>query len=234
MNRASHGCICRAALLGALLLGGVALCRGGASIVRAQPTADEPGAASDSLAPEEAAAVPSRAARWRKRRRQKADAIEPPEPSLIRQALSVVSNVGGAVVPHRLVLSIPQLEIAGFHPVFGGLEGDAGTTAGVLYEPPFWHGPRRLAEAEVLASLRRYYGAGVRVGGGGGGGGRGRTWDTPTRGISTALVRIFTALAAEARRTRRRSFGLIRAWSVGLWAACLGPVHSLGGTSRTR
>lgn len=165
MNRASHGCICRAALLGALLLGGVALCRGGASIVRAQPTADEPGAASDSLAPEEAAAVPSRAARWRKRRRQKADAIEPPEPSLIRQALSVVSNVGGAVVPHRLILSIPQLEIAGFHPVFGGLEGDAGTTAGVLYEPPFWHGPRRLAEAEVLASLRRYYGAGVRVGG---------------------------------------------------------------------
>lgn len=79
--------------------------------------------------------------------------------------MSFVTNIGGAVVPHRLILRVPQLEIAGFHPVFGGLEGNAGTTAGVLYEPSFWDGKHQLAEAEMLGSLRRYFGGGVRVGG---------------------------------------------------------------------
>ena len=125
--------------------------------------ADAPRTASDSSS--RGSAHPSRAARWRRMRQKKAQNIAPPEPTFVQQAMSAVADIGGAVVPHRFILNIPQLDVAGFHPVFGGLEGNAGTTAGILYEPPFWQGKDRLAEVQVLGSLRRYYGAGLRFGG---------------------------------------------------------------------
>ena len=153
-------CVRRIALVSIVLWGGVLLWVG-ATCARAQ--AQRETAAVDSAGP--AAALPSRAARWRAKRRAKAKTISPPQPGVLERVVSTVSQIGGAVVPHRLILRLPQLDVSGFHPVFGGLGGNAGTTAGILYEPPFWQGPRRLAEVEGLGSIHRYYGLGARVGG---------------------------------------------------------------------
>jgi hypothetical protein len=62
------------------------------------------------------------------------------------------------VVPHRFILDVPQLEVAGVHPVLGGLEGNAGVTAGLLYEPPSLTGDQQFTSVEALGSLRGYYG----------------------------------------------------------------------------
>ncbi|WP_103019195.1 BamA/TamA family outer membrane protein [Salinibacter altiplanensis] len=122
------------------------------------------GAVADSTSGRREGRDTSRAGRWREVRRRKAQSMEEHGPTFVQRATSFVTNIGGAVVPHRLILDVPQLEVADFHPVFGGLDGDAGTTAGVLYAPAFWTGEGRLAEAEVLGSLRGYYGAGARFG----------------------------------------------------------------------
>ena len=134
---------------------------------RAQPTSrpDRSRTVPDSSWNQEGVRDTSRAARWRRVRRQKAQSMEEHRPSFVERAVSFVSSFGGAVVPHRLILDVPRVEIADFHPVFGGLEGNAGTTAGVLYAPTFWAGEQRLAEAELLGSLRGYYGTGMRFGG---------------------------------------------------------------------
>ncbi len=146
-------------LVGGLVCGGRPC--GSAAYAQTGPTADDTTSA-DSLA---YAVSEGRAARWRQKRKRKAETIEAPTPTFMQRAMSFVTSIGGAVIPHRLILSIPQLEVSGFHPVFGGLGGNAGTTAGVLYEFASWHGRHRLAEIEALGSLRGYYGAGLRFGG---------------------------------------------------------------------
>jgi hypothetical protein len=81
-----------------------------------------------------------------------------PEPGVLDRVRKFVVQTGSSVLPHRFILDVPQLEVAGVHPVFGGLEGNAGLTSGLLYEPPFFSGDRRFASIEVLGSLHRYYG----------------------------------------------------------------------------
>ena len=168
MTAPRHGHIGRVIALGVALA--IPLVLGALSIGQkacAQPTPqpERTGAAADSSSTRTAVRDTSRAARWRRARQRKAESMEKHEPTFMQRAVSFVSSFGGAVVPHRLILDVPQLEIADFHPVFGGLDGNAGTTAGVLYEPTFWEGKQRFAEAEILGSLRRYYGTGVRFGG---------------------------------------------------------------------
>lgn len=154
----------RGAVLGVMLAGGLlcgeGLC-GNVAYAQTGPTEDDATSA-DSSAYD---VSEGRAARWRQKRQQKSETIEEPTSTFMQRSMSFVSDIGGDVLPHRLILDIPQFEISGFHPVFGGLGGGAGTTAGVLYEPFFWQGENRLAEIEMLGSLQGYYGGGARFGG---------------------------------------------------------------------
>lgn len=95
----------------------------------------------------------SRADRWRRQRRHKARDLTPPEPGFFDRVRHFVAQTGGSVVPHRFILDIPHLEVAGFHPVLGGL----GIGGGVLYEPSFSHREDRFASLELLGSLDREY-----------------------------------------------------------------------------
>ena len=63
------------------------------------------------------------------------------------------------MAPRRFIVTVSQLEVAGFHPVLGGLSKNAGMTAGTLYKPPFFQSEHRFASLEVLGSLQDYYGA---------------------------------------------------------------------------
>lgn len=165
-----------------------------------------------------------RAARWRRKRQQKAETIEEPTPTFMQRAMSFVTSIGGAVLPHRLILSIPQLEVSGFHPVFGGLGGNAGTTAGVLYEPASWRGEHRLAEVEALGSLRGYYGAGLRFGGVAG----------PYVGYTYGRYRhrsreTFYGIGADSKAETEGGFRLDQGVVGGLLGRMLGPRTLLGG-----
>jgi Surface antigen. len=112
----------------------------------------------NSSPPDTASAEPlTRAERWRQKRRVKAQQLAPPEPSFFQRARRFVAETGGAVVPHRFILNVPELEVAGVHPVLGGLGGNAGLGGGLLYEPPILRGKQRFARVEALASIRRYY-----------------------------------------------------------------------------
>jgi len=95
------------------------------------------GALPDSASSETATATPSRAARWRQKRRAKAQTLTPPEPGFFDRVGRLFARTSGAVVPRRFIVTVPQLGVAGFHPVLGGLSENAGMTAGVLYKPPF-------------------------------------------------------------------------------------------------
>jgi len=168
MMRANCECVLRVAVLMGMLVMGTVFWGGLiVSDAHAQsPSEDEaPVSAADSTMDARAVQDSSRAARWRRARRQKEETTEEPTATFLQQATSFVRDIGGAVVPHRLILTVPQLEVAGFHPVFSGIDGNAGTTGGLLFEPPFWQGKNRLAEVEVLGSLRGYYGGGMRFGG---------------------------------------------------------------------
>ncbi|MEF8815591.1 MAG: BamA/TamA family outer membrane protein [Salinibacter sp.] len=168
MTTVACGCTGRVAAFGGALVTALVFGLLSAEGTARAQSAAQPGrteAVADPTSNRKAGSDTSRAARWRDARRRKAQSMEAHEPTFAQRATSFVTNIGGAVVPHRLILDVPRLEIADFHPVFGGLSGDAGTTAGVLYAPTFWEGQQRLAEAEVLGSLRGYYGAGARFGG---------------------------------------------------------------------
>lgn len=134
----------------------------GETSARAQAVPDQDPAGKivhDTTASEAVAERSSRAARWRNRRRAKARTQTPPEPGILDQIGRFFARTSGSVVPRQLIVTVPQLGIGGLHPVLGGLSGNAGLTAGALYEPLFLNGERRLASLEVLGSLRRYYGA---------------------------------------------------------------------------
>ncbi len=99
----------------------------------------------------------TRAEQWREKRRRKAQHMSSPEPSFGDRVRQFVAETGGTVLPHRLILQVPNLEVAGVHPVLGGLGGNAGLAAGLLYEPPGLTGNNQFANVEALASVRRYY-----------------------------------------------------------------------------
>jgi hypothetical protein len=116
--------------------------------------ADTLRAAADSVthpAPERAA---SRAGLWQQKRRTKQRKMEPRQPGFFDRVGQFFSRIGGSVTPRRLILSVPQLEIAGVNPVIEDLGGLAG---GVLYVPPPLNGDDRLVSLEATASLEREY-----------------------------------------------------------------------------
>lgn len=99
----------------------------------------------------------SRAELWRQKRRAKSEKVSPPRPTFGDRIQQFVAEIGGSVVPHRFILDVPELEVAGVHPVFGGLGGGAGLAGGLFYEPPFLTGTQHFTTVEALVSMRRYY-----------------------------------------------------------------------------
>ncbi|MFB6231181.1 MAG: BamA/TamA family outer membrane protein [Salinibacter sp.] len=135
------------------------LCGGGRACAQeASGQSAARGTLPDSASSQAATKTPSRAARWRQKRRAKAQTLTPPEPGFFDRVGRFFARTSGAVVPRRFIVTVPQLGVAGFHPVLGGLGGNAGMTAGVLYKPPFSQAEHRLASLEVLGSLQDYYG----------------------------------------------------------------------------
>jgi len=99
----------------------------------------------------------SRAATWRQMRLQKATDMEPPDPSLVAQVVSFVERNRGYVLPDRLLLDIPSIDLFGIQPVLGGMNGASGASGGLWYSIPSLNGPRRHGHLQVLGSLRRYW-----------------------------------------------------------------------------
>lgn len=99
----------------------------------------------------------TRAELWRKKRRLKAQQMSSSEPSFGDRVRHFIAETGGTVLPHRFILKVPKLEVAGVHPVVGGLGGNAGLAGGLLYEPPFLSGNNHFSNVEALVSVRRYY-----------------------------------------------------------------------------
>lgn len=85
--------------------------------------------------------------------------MEPPTPSLVERTVAFLERNRSRVLPDRLVLDVPALDLYGVQPVLGGLTGEAGATAGLFYEAPFRASRGLYAHAQVLASARRYWGA---------------------------------------------------------------------------
>lgn len=102
-----------------------------------------------------------RAALWRQKRRAKSRRMTPPETGLFGRAKRFVSRVGGTVLPRRLILTIPQLSVAGLHPLIEELDGLGG---GVLYKPPDLNASDQLVSLEATGSLDREYAAEMLLG----------------------------------------------------------------------
>ncbi|HHP7236937.1 BamA/TamA family outer membrane protein [Longibacter sp.] len=100
----------------------------------------------------------TRTARWRALRQKKALTMEPPDATLAERFVAFVERNRSLVLPDRLVLDIPNADLYGVQPVLGGLSGEAGASGGLYYDLPFFSGPNRHAHAQVLGSLRRYWG----------------------------------------------------------------------------
>jgi len=80
--------------------------------------------------------------------------MHPRKPGFLDRLGTFFSRIGGSVTPRRLILSVPQLEIAGVNPVIEDLGGLAG---GLLYQPPSLNGDDRLVSLETTASIEREY-----------------------------------------------------------------------------
>jgi len=128
------------------------------------PQADEAALSTDTVSAAGDKTAATRAQRWREKRQVKAQSMRPPEPGFLQEVQSFVAQTGASVVPHRFILSVPKMEVAGIHPVVGGLGGEAGITGGVLYEPPYLRTDEQFTSVEVLGSLQQYYGAEVLSG----------------------------------------------------------------------
>ena len=113
-----------------------------------RPDADQRPAAVDS----------SRAQTWRSMRQAKAQTMEPFTPSLVGRTVAFLERNRSRVLPDRLVLDVPTLDLYGVQPVLGGLSGEAGATAGLFYEVPFRSTRGLYAHTQALASARRYWG----------------------------------------------------------------------------
>lgn len=111
---------------------------------------DEPAASADD--------EPSRASRWRERREAKRKTMKPPRASWLERTGRFIERTQGAVMGDQLLLDVPDIDLYGVRPVFGGLPSNAGLSAGLNYEPRFLVGPNRHAHAQALYSLNGYYG----------------------------------------------------------------------------
>lgn len=100
----------------------------------------------------------TRTARWRALRQKKALTMEPPDATLAERFVAFLERNRSLVLPDRLVLDIPNTNLYGVQPVLGGLSGEAGASGGLYYDLPFFSGPNRHAHAQVLGSIRRYWG----------------------------------------------------------------------------
>lgn len=87
--------------------------------------------------------------------------MTPPETGVFGQVERFISRVGGTVLPRRLILTIPQLSVAGLHPLIKELNG---LGAGVLYEPPALNQSDQLVSLEATGSLDREYAAEMLLG----------------------------------------------------------------------
>jgi len=82
--------------------------------------------------------------------------MRPPESGVLDRMGQFLSRISGSVTPRRLILTVPQLGVAGVNPVIEELGGLAG---GVLYTPPPLNREHRLTSLEATASVEREYAA---------------------------------------------------------------------------
>lgn len=107
---------------------------------------------------------PSRASRWRERRQAKRQTMKAPRSSWLERTGRLLQRTQGAVMGDQLLLDVPEIDLYGIRPVFGGLPSNAGLSAGLNYEPRFLAGPNRHAHAQALYSLNGYYGGDAAYG----------------------------------------------------------------------
>jgi len=80
--------------------------------------------------------------------------MQPRDPGFFERMGTFFSRISGSVTPRRLILSVPQLDLAGVNPVIEELGGLAG---GLLYQPPSLNREDRLVSVEATASIEREY-----------------------------------------------------------------------------
>lgn len=81
--------------------------------------------------------------------------MKPPEPGFFDQVRRFFSRLSGSVAPRRLLLTAPELDMAGVNLLVEELNAPAG---GLLYEPPFVNTETRLVSLEATAGLDGEYG----------------------------------------------------------------------------
>jgi len=151
--------VCLAALFaGALGLGAIVQCASAQGSSAPGRSSQSPPSATDRSAGD---STLGRAAQWRRKRRAKSRHMEPPEVGAFGRIERFLSEVGGTVLPRQFILNIPQLSVAGLHPLVEELDGLGG---GVLYEPPDLNEADRLVSLEATASMDREYAAGTLLG----------------------------------------------------------------------
>ena len=101
---------------------------------------------------------PSRARQWRDRRQSKRQTMHPPRPGWLDRTGRFIRRTRGAVLGDQVLLDLPDIDLYGIRPVFGGLPAGAGLSAGLNYQPRFLDGANRHAYAQALYSLNGYYG----------------------------------------------------------------------------
>lgn len=97
----------------------------------------------------------SRAERLRRRRQSKAQEGHTSTLGFFEKVDRRVVNTAVSVIPNRIALKVPKLEVAGIQPVFGTANG--GFTSGLLYKPPFAHNKDQLLSVEGVGGPSRYY-----------------------------------------------------------------------------
>lgn len=97
----------------------------------------------------------SRADRLRRRRRAKARKDHASDRGFFETMDRHIVSTAVSVIPNRIALRVPELDMAGIQPVFGTTTG--GLTAGLLYEPTFSPGNDQRLRLEAVGGLSRYY-----------------------------------------------------------------------------
>jgi hypothetical protein len=84
--------------------------------------------------------------------------MSPPSTSWLERTGSLLRRTQGKILGDQVLLDVPDIDLYGVRPVFGGLPSGSGVSAGLYYQPPFLAAPGRHVHAEALASIRSYYG----------------------------------------------------------------------------
>lgn len=126
---------------------------------QAQSTGQDDGATappdSDSTSMQAPGVPPSRAARWRQKRRAKARSMDQGTPQAgSRPVHNLVGSVV-SVIPSGLLFETPRFGAVGLHPVIENIGSDF--AAGLRYELPFGRKEGRLASVEAIGGVNRYY-----------------------------------------------------------------------------